>query len=367
MFKTLEWSSDGTALLATSEDNVLRTFLVPVDLLAEGRDVAQPWLPTSSLQRPENIYSSALYPYFCLQDISTAILLSACASQPIHLHSALFPQLLASFPLIDPYTEAYITPHSLQFSRSGQSFAAGSNSLISIFDLTRPGDGPLLSLPTIPSRRSKVIGGGVGMKGIIATLDESHDGMLAAGTFTRWIGLYAQGGKGECIATWSLQGESGNGVSQVLWDKADARYLYVAERNSDEITVYDIRKTGRQVGRLLGRRATSNQRLQIGQVLSSSGPELHAGGLDGVCQAWKAPWVVNGDKMPDWCWQAHDGIVIPSNYFSPYYRVRPLTTASMTYRSSHGSLRPLHGCRLSYLIRSKEYLTDASVARRRRS
>jgi telomerase Cajal body protein 1 len=158
------------------------------------------------------------------------------------------------------------------------------------------------------------------MKGIISALslsDQTGNGILAAGTFTRMIGLYDSEGSGDCIAVFSIArttseestSGSGAGITSLEWSPC-GRYLYVAERKSAEILVYDIRVTGRKVGSLMGRTAASNQRLGIHVVPANRGHEVWAGCDDGVVRVWRLTGEdleASGQLGPNWAWKAHDG------------------------------------------------------------
>lgn len=171
-------------------------------------------------------------------------------------------------------------------------------------------------MPTIPSKRKKIVSGGVGMKGIVSAMamNPNEDGILAAGTFTRNIALYGYRGSGELIGTFSIAKSEadryigGKGITQLLWSPC-GRYLYVAERKSQGMLVYDIRVTGQLLGWLQGRKAVSNQRLKadvigIGETESH---EIWAGGTDGVTRVWRNPFATVGQKEPDWEFKVHDG------------------------------------------------------------
>ncbi|EAS28464.3 uncharacterized protein CIMG_09668 [Coccidioides immitis RS] len=316
-FKSADWTADGTTIVTNSADNHIRTFVLPPDLLEE-KEVPHSITPYYTLCSKEPVYSLSIYPFFSLQDTSAAILLSSVRDHPIRLTSALYPGLIASYSLISPTTEAFITPHSILYpaTLTGTHFLTGSDSLICLFDVSRPGkDGPVSRMPTIPSKRNKMVGGGIGMKGIISTLAEnpSGDGIVAAGTFTRHIGLYASHGSGDTIATFSVAGTEaerrvgGKGVTQVLWSPC-GRYLYVAERKSDGMLIYDIRVTGQLVGWLKGRQAMTNQRLNIDVVSSGAdgSHEIWAGGTDGYIRMWESPTVVGGEVQPTWEKRIHD-------------------------------------------------------------
>lgn len=174
---------------------------------------------------------------------------------------------------------------------------------------------PVTQQKTIPSRRNKLVGGGVGIKGIISALSISAERTLAAGTLSRGVGLYADEGQGTPIAVFSVAHDKdryaqgmkeigGCGVTQVLWSPC-ARYLYVAERKSDVVLLYDIRVTGRLLSWLKGRKADTNQRLDVGVVRCADGHEIWAGGTDGMARVWRNPGEKEGAIKADFGWEAH--------------------------------------------------------------
>jgi telomerase Cajal body protein 1 len=264
---------------------------------------------------PEPIYSTAIYPFFSLQDPATALTLASPRDHPISLLSLLpHPKpLIATYPLIHPNTEKYLTPSSLVFTTSGTHFITGTDSLITRFDLSRPGSGPVDWLPTIPSRRKKIVGGGVGIKGVVSAMAlDAGSGMLAVGTWTRMLGLYGNEGAGEMVAVFSIDkneaGErrQGGGISQLCWAEG-GRYLVVGERRSDELMVFDVRVEGKVVEVLQGRRAMSNQRLGFDVMDAPYGQEVWAGGSDGMVRAWYNIGKIGGEREAEWSWKAHKG------------------------------------------------------------
>lgn len=288
------------------------------DLLEE-RSSPHRLSPYSTLPSAEPTYATAIYPFFSLQDPSTTLFLSSVRDHPIRLTSALAPASLANYSLVNPTTEAFITPHSMIYPASlgGTHFLTGSDSLICLFDVSRSGnDGPISWMPTIPSKRKQIVGGGVGMKGIISAMavDPNGDGILAAGTFTRQVGLYDSNGSGQMLGTFNIAKTEANrriggrGITQLHWSPC-GRYLYIAERKSDGILVYDIRVSGQLLGWLEGRKALTNQRMKVDIVPSGEegSHEIWAGGTDGFMRVWRNPTYSTGGQSPDWEWKVHDG------------------------------------------------------------
>lgn len=159
------------------------------------------------------------------------------------------------------------------------------------------------------------------MKGIISTLGMSCEGILAAGTFGRWVGLYDSGGRGGTVGVFSIkitshsdsdsaEEDEGSGITQVTWSPC-GRYLLIAERCSNGIGVWDIRGTGRRLAWLAGRKANTMQRLGI-EV--REGGEVWAGGTDGAVRVWEGLGRSEGRVERVWEFGAHDGMVFPRFY-----------------------------------------------------
>jgi telomerase Cajal body protein 1 len=252
---------------------------------------------------------------FDLQNPSVTLLLSSHRDHPIRLNSALTSQLVASYPLVNPTTEAFISPHSLLFTPDGSRFLAGSESRLSIFSLSRPGEGPLNFFRTGRKKRSNFADSCMNMTGILSALAiDENSGILAAGTFSRYIGLYDSRGQGDCVGVFCVEGTEadsqigGSGVTQVIWSSC-GRYLYIAERKSDGALIYDIRKTGQLLAWLQGRKAVTNQRLgvHLASSLHAAHQEVWAGGTDGRLRTWRDPHKAEGAQRAAFEWQGHDG------------------------------------------------------------
>lgn len=347
-------TADGTTIIASTYHNQLCSFVVPSDLL-EPRDHPLILRPQKSLNLPETTNVFAPAPYFALEASETHHVLVACRDHPIQIFRALpstptpgddhhashdqpdETSSLFSYRLISPQTEAYLPVHSLSwpspYAATSSSFFVGSNNLIAQFNLHRIGDGPQQTVHTIPSRRHISKGNGVGMRGMVSALSMQNDenyaptGLLAAGTWTRWVGLYDFARGGERVATWSVAeaaasavvqgppsgssqraaaaargGIGGAGITQTTWSP-DGRYLLVNERQSTGVLIYDVRVTNKVLGFLAGRDALTHQKLDLTVYPDSEGMggfEVWAGTTDGTVKVWQGVGNDEGCLWPSW-------------------------------------------------------------------
>ncbi|OQO09314.1 hypothetical protein B0A48_04712 [Cryoendolithus antarcticus] len=217
-----------------------------------------------------------------------------------------------------PYAnEAFIAPNSLAFVDGGTHFVAGSAGRIAVFDVTRQA-GPEMY------HNLKAKAGATGMRDTsrIMALSVSSDGLLAAGSTNRNVGLFGNSGRGACETTFSVAGRMskvtatrGSGITSLAWTP-DGRYLLVAERQSDGVHVYDVRNLLRRVSFLSGRNAKTTQRLGIDVIAMREGCEVWAGGVDGVVRMWRNPGSKDGEHVPDTGIKMHDDAV-PSAVWHP--------------------------------------------------
>lgn len=356
---------DGTTVITSSYDNRVDSYLIPEDLL-EPRDGPLTLRPNRTLQlaEPTNVLAPA--PYYDIRFPNTDHFLVGCRDHPLHLYQALPPDRatpednappiaeetawkrpLASYPLVSLTTEAHLPVHALAWPHPGVHFVVGSRDLIAQFDITRNGDGPVTRIPTIPSRRHIRKGNGVGMRGTVAALsaqttdDDVPTGLIAAGTWTRRVGLYDVARGGECTSTWGVEeaaegarathvpapastpagrrspdgstapvkGIGGAGIIQTAWSPC-GRYLLVSERQSTGMLVYDVRVTGRLLGFLAGRDALTHQRLSCDVfrgVDRVGGFEVWAGARDGTVKVWEGVGNKEGCHWPAWDFSTANG------------------------------------------------------------
>jgi hypothetical protein len=346
----LSRSPDGTCIFTSDHD---RTFTVyPIDYDLTGASSPRNLRPYAQFTSTEPIWAFAAPPYFNLYDSASTHVLVSSRDSYITLHNALWnvsaasestptnkpfgpvdiSTKIASYKLIDNHTEAVIAPHSLTYTNHGTHFITGSQNQISLFDLNYTSE-PTHIIRTIPSTRSKLKEGGRGYKGYVSALSvsppssSSNYGILAAGTWSRYIGLYDTEGSGGQITHFALPGTingktscnthddpgtQGNGVSQLKWSPC-GRYLYVAERKSDVVLIYDVRNFRLSLAHCVGRNAMTNQKMGFDVWSPNRGmndpqlldgnletlQEVWAGGIDGKMRVWRDPHLKEGAVEAD--------------------------------------------------------------------
>ncbi|KAF2632072.1 WD40 repeat-like protein, partial [Macroventuria anomochaeta] len=345
-------SPDGTCIFTSDYNRAFSVYPIGTDILES--TATQPLKMYAQFQSADPIWAFAANPLFNLQDSSSTHVLVSRRDRYITLHNALWdvsgantgPESqsspvdihtpLASYKLINHLNEAVTAPLSLAYSTSGTHFFAGGQNGIAIFNLTNTDD-PIHTIPTIPSKRNKLKGGGRGFKGYISALSvsppttTSSEGLLAAGARTRYVGIY------DCISGsevthFSLPGTvdgkkvrnenvthiMGEGVSSLKWSPC-GRYLYVAERQSDVLLIYDVRNFSLALGYCAGRKALTRQKLGFDVWNAGASPydvesiahEVWAGGTDGKVRVWKDPYMKDGAVEADEVVEVGDGGSMP--------------------------------------------------------
>ncbi|KAI0514850.1 hypothetical protein F5B22DRAFT_222464 [Xylaria bambusicola] len=334
-FEKVQWTADGTTLLASSSTNLVSGYIVPEHLLTASSELTLE--PQAAVQLPETSIVLSGAPYFSLAQPWTQQLLVSARDHPIQLF-CLTPSLsspsspasthspISSYPFTKARSETFLTATSLIWPSPGTHFIAGSRSLLARFDIQRTGEEPLTRIRTIPSERHLSKGGGVGMRGDISALggQPMDAGLVAAGTWTRWVGLYDFTQAGTCVATWGIaaalretamnnewsqepRGIGGDGITQTIWSPC-GRYLIICERKSRGALIYDVRVTGKLLGYLTERDAVGNQRVACDvfpSVNENSGFEVWSGTSNGIVKVWEGVGSLEGPHAPAWEWVAH--------------------------------------------------------------
>ncbi|KAL1303731.1 hypothetical protein AAFC00_007076 [Neodothiora populina] len=312
-FRSAQISADGSTIVTYSEDQAYRSFILPPTLL--DLSPAPHPLPAYSTSTYATSHAFALYPYFDLSQPSSTLALVSQQSLPIRLTNILdFGFTVSTYSWVNEQTEAFVSPASFAFTNDATHFVAGTNNALAIFDLQRNGEGPVEEHKSRRSARARKMFGvsHVEISGIINALaiDPSSE-ILAAGSTNRQIALFEGQGRGACAASFELRehgekesGVVGNGVSQIKWS-GDGRYLFVAERQSDALLIYDVRVTGKRMAWLQGRKAKTPQRLGFDLAdTPGQGVDLWAGGTDGIFREWKNVTSREGPVEPDGAFRA---------------------------------------------------------------
>jgi len=339
LFHTAKLSADGTTIVTHNEDQRLRTYVLPTNLLEnEDRILKLTPLATSN---PIKTRCSALYPHYLLSESGTTVALQSCTDTRIRLVNILnYDYVHSTYPWVNANTEEVNTPHSLVFSPDGTRFVAGAKECIALFDLSRANEGPMQFHKT---RRSKTVRREYGehetpLSGTVNALAiNQFNGLLAAGSTERQLGFWEAGGSGNKTSAFSVRDDTlpetkGCGITQIEWSHC-GQYLFVAERNSDVILVFDVRQ-GRRLCWLEGRNAKSMQRMSF-QIVQSV-DDLHhgridiwAGGTDGHIRVWKDVTRSTDAVDPSTDIVAHRGM-----FDLPWYSLLLLTLAQTPSRAS---------------------------------
>jgi len=282
-FKGAKWSPDGTCILTSSNDNVLRLFELPDITQNKKQEIHIE--PVLKVCDGESVYDYCWYPYMKSSDPSTSVFISASRDLPIHMWDAYYGTLRASYCTYDIYDQI-VAPHSINFNLDGSKIYAGLNNLIQIFDISRPGE-PIEKKMTTPTRRSKH-----GQKGIIACMNFNPDysGLLAAGSLSKSIGIYDTNNSNELVFQ---QKKLKGGVIQVQFSP-DGNYLYSVSRQTDGIICWDIRNTGKKLCEYT-RPGKTNQRISFD--ISQDGKYLISGDKEGYINIYE---LIHFVKSPEY-------------------------------------------------------------------
>jgi WD40 repeat protein len=288
--------------------------------------------PYCSAPSPSTLTSLTLHPAFDITNSATTLLLTSQPDLPIRLTNALdLAYTHASYTWQNNLTEAYISPASLLFVDNDH-FVAGAKDSLAVFNIHNQ-DAPVYEAATRKGRKARKLYGAdaAGIGGIVSSLALSCDNILAAGTYNRQVGLFENAGQGQSIAAFDLSFNDaddsllkGNGVSQLAWSPC-GNYLFVAERQSDALLVYDIRHTGQRLSYLAGRKAHTTLKLSFDLVTDEYGKtDVWAGGTDGKVRAWRDVTSREGRIEPDLVHQVSQG----KRLVSPNHVLLILTTDS---------------------------------------
>eukprot|EP00933_Yihiella_yeosuensis_P034197 TRINITY_DN27711_c0_g1_i2.p1 TRINITY_DN27711_c0_g1~~TRINITY_DN27711_c0_g1_i2.p1 ORF type:complete len:427 (-),score=41.82 TRINITY_DN27711_c0_g1_i2:51-1331(-) len=238
--KGSKWSPDGSVVLASHDDSILRLYKVSEeDGKEKGHVAPQPSIlkPYAEAQEGGPVSDFAFFPGFTWECPASCCFITSSQDHPIHLRDAVEGTLRNTYR---PFNTADEVCHanSLCFSSDGSKIIAGFPLYLRVFDLQRPGR--QIQDWCLGTRKGK------GQKGIIGALAAAplHPGTYAAGSYNRSICLYSEKTKGKAIARFadSEQDYAMGGVTQLAWC---GEWLLISGHRRDQwMRAWDIRMSG---------------------------------------------------------------------------------------------------------------------------
>lgn len=286
-FASCVWTPDGSSLITTSSDNILRLFVAPPDLLSSPQK--QQFLPYSRIPFPSSITASAIYPKFKLSDYSPCLVLVSTGDHPIKLYNVHSKQSVASFPSVNPHSEVYDNPLALEFTNTDMFLAgtSGQRGKVSLFSLLRPGTSAESSGPFSSAFIPQSVAPGFKKSLVSAiaikpnTLDSQTSLIAAVGFYQArsfdgkcdGVGLYdfrVNSDQGKCVMVspdsfdsmpdWQ---RSVSGTTKLLWNQpgnhsgSDSLLFQIPRNGVSNCIVRDARMGLQQIGSLIGSDSSS--------------------------------------------------------------------------------------------------------------
>jgi len=253
------WSPDGSTVLTNSNDNILRLFTLPDNIME--KDLYEELSPALRMSEGETVYDIGWYPYMNIMNPDTCCFLSTSRDHPVHLWDSTKGKVRCSYRAFDQMDEL-TSANCVSFNLDGSKIYCGFNKKIRIFDSSRPGRECTEISTVAPKNRSRKGRGprsAFHQSGIISCIDFStqYDGLYALGSYNKTVGLYASNTD---KALFMLTGHQG-GITQVKFTY-DGYYLLTGGRKDPEIQCWDLRDTTRPLFKML-RNVLTNQTIQF--------------------------------------------------------------------------------------------------------
>jgi telomerase Cajal body protein 1 len=148
--KQFKFSPDGLQILASTENNYLRTWDFDVDLIngskyyrnAADTDNASVGsgtiIPYQEVQCGESIYDFQWYPFMNSNDSASCCFITTCRDHPIHLWDSVIGQIRCSYSCYNAMDELEAA-NCVTFNLTWDKIYSGSNRMIRSFDVANPG------------------------------------------------------------------------------------------------------------------------------------------------------------------------------------------------------------------------------------
>nr|CAG4641725.1 EOG090X06W9 [Eurycercus lamellatus] len=274
--KGCKWSPDGTCLMTSADDDVIRLYDLPVDLYNSHRKAYQgcsatELSPSLKIKEGELIYDYCWHPHMSSWQPETCLLASTAKGGPTHFWDAYKGKLVATYRAYNNVDEVEAA-NSLCISPDGQKLYCGFDKCVRVFDVQIPGR----NCQTRPTKSTD----GASQSGIISCIavNPALPTVYAAASYMKTIGLYSEpDGTALCV----LEGHRG-GVTHVKFSP-DGLVLYSGGRKDPEILCWDLRNPG-HVLFSMNRKVETNQRIYFD--LDPSGRYLITGDTSGFVTIW---------------------------------------------------------------------------------
>ncbi|XP_065644497.1 uncharacterized protein LOC100205627 isoform X11 [Hydra vulgaris] len=248
------WSPDGQLILTNSNDNLLRVFKLPDDIMEHNLNHID-MKPIVRIIGGETVYSTDWYPFMNFANPHSCLFLGSSRDHPVHLWDAVTGEVRCSYRAFDQMDEL-TSALSVSFNADGSKIYAGFNNKIRIFESSRPGR-DCIEMSTVGkkgSRKKTCM-----QHGIISCISfpKQYNGCYALGSFSKTVGLYdCNTDENICV----MHGHKG-GITQVQFTN-DGCYLFSGGRKDNELFCWDMRNTVEPVFKL-SREVNTNQRIQF--------------------------------------------------------------------------------------------------------
>lgn len=229
-FTSCQWTPDGSSLLTTSSDHIVRIFVAPEHLLSSLSSSSAPsldLLPYARIPFPSAVTASAIYPEFKISQYAPALVLISTADHPIKLYNVHTQKSVASYFLTNPNTEAFDNSLALAFPCGSESmgmidytrdnddfgwvsqdmFLAGTTAQrgrVDLFNLLRPGSSSMASA-YIPKKHKS---SNLYRRAIVSAIAPKPLSSTQGTPYIAAIGFYQGGGVSQ-----KSGGEHGSGVA----------------------------------------------------------------------------------------------------------------------------------------------------------
>ncbi|AET40800.1 Swt21p Ecym_6429 [Eremothecium cymbalariae DBVPG len=237
----MRWSMDGISLTTVNDDFGVRQYLIP-----EGQ---KQLVPFQRFFKTHSIISHAIHPNHSLfeKDDNNKVILLSSNDLPIQLYS-LNPmreqnKSLVNFRFVNEENDKLLTAYSIDFCSRKHFILGSTRNTIALFDVSR-------REPLWSSQSTRIRCGRHAHKTIVSCFDqcnERHDNIRYAGTYKS---EFLRVDPRAChISTWKTLKDGNRGIYQIL-QSDNGHYFYIFKRNSDKITILDLRKSMEVVNEL---------------------------------------------------------------------------------------------------------------------